>query len=112
MASDKENWQLFIRQNPKTKIQIEEKYILENREVVSSKYLQQIWGVTDKTIRNYISQGMPYLIEQSSSRFKIFDLIECITWRMETINMSKSNVSKIQQRESEKETTKSDVFEI
>ena len=44
MASDQENWQLFIRQNPKTKIQIEEKYILENREVVSSKYLQQIWG--------------------------------------------------------------------
>jgi phage terminase Nu1 subunit (DNA packaging protein) len=111
MASDKENWQLFIRQNPKTKIQIEEKYILENREVVSSKYLQQIWGVTDKTIRNYISQGMPYLIEQSSSRFKIFDLIECITWRMETINMSKSNVSKVQQRESEKETTESEVFE-
>ena len=59
MASDQENWQLFIRQNPKTKIQIEEKYILENREVVSSKYLQQIWGVTSKTIRNYITQGMP-----------------------------------------------------
>ncbi len=109
MATDKENWQLFIKQNPKNKIKIEEKYLLNNREVVSSKYLQQLWGVTDKTIRNYIQQGMPYLEEQSSSRFKIFDLIECITWRMETINMSKSNVSKAQQKESEQETSEDEV---
>ncbi len=110
MASDKENWQLFIKQNPKIKIKIEEKYLVDNREVVSSKYLQQIWGVTDKTIRNYITQGMPFL-EESSSRFKIFDLIECVTWRMETINLAKSNVSKVQQKESEKESTESEVFE-
>lgn len=111
MATDKDNWQLFIKQNPKIKIKIEEKYLLDNREIVSSKYLQQIWGVTDKTIRNYVMQGMPYLIEQSSSKFKIFDLIECITWRMETINLSKSNVSKVQQKESESETTENEVFE-
>lgn len=111
MATDKDNWQLFIKQNPKIKIKIEEKYLLDNREIVSSKYLQQIWGVTDKTIRNYIAQGMPYLEAQSSSRFKIFDLIECISWRMETINLSKSNVSKVQQKESESETTESEVFE-
>lgn len=111
MATDKDNWQLFIKQNPKIKIKIEEKYLFDNREIVSSKYLQQIWGVTDKTIRNYLIQGMPYLIQESSSRFKIFDLIECITWRMETINLSKSNVSKIQQKESESETTESEVFE-
>lgn len=111
MATDKDNWQLFIKQNPKNKIKIEEKYLFDNREIVSSKYLQQIWGVTDKTIRNYLIQGMPYLIQESSSRFKIFDLIECITWRMETINLSKSNVSKMQQKESETETTESEVFE-
>lgn len=110
MATDKDNWQLFIKQNPKIKIKIEEKYLLDNREVVSSKYLQQIWGVTDKTIRNYLTQGMPYLSEQSSARFKIFDLIECITWRMETINLSKSNVSKVQQKESEQEASENEVF--
>ena len=111
MATDKDNWQLFIKQNPKIKIKIEEKYLLDNREIVSSKYLQQIWGVTDKTIRNYLTQGMPYLTQESSSRFKIFDLIECIAWRMETINLSKSNVSKLQQKESESETTENEVSE-
>ena len=54
MATDRENWQSYIKQNPKNKIVIEEKYLLNNREIVSSKYLQQIWGVTDKTIRNYL----------------------------------------------------------
>lgn len=110
MATDRENWQSYIKQNPKNKIVIEEKYLLNNREVVSSKYLQQIWGVTDKTIRNYVTQGMPHLEDQSSSRFKIFDLIECITWRMETINMGKSNVSKIQQKESDAEDSENEIF--
>lgn len=110
MATDRENWQSYIKQNPKNKIVIEEKYLLNNREIVSSKYLQQIWGVTDKTIRNYLAQGMPYLVEQSSARFRIFDLLECIAWRMESINMSKSNVSKVQQKESESEDSEGEVF--
>jgi phage terminase Nu1 subunit (DNA packaging protein) len=110
MADDKQRWDSFIKQNPKIKIHTEEKYLIDSREVVSSNYLQQIWGVTDKTIRNYISQGMP-VSKFSSSRFKIFDLIECISWRMATIDMSKSNVSKVQQKESQEETQESIVFE-
>ena len=59
MASDKENWQLFIRQNPKTKIQIEEKYsvVLKLSEIDSMKELCQsfekkYYGIIQK-MKNY-----------------------------------------------------------
>lgn len=105
MATDKENWEKYIRNNPTNNISIEEKYLINNREVVSAKYLQQIWGVSDRTIRNYIDQKMPFLEEHSTGRFKIFDLLECFTWRMNNIDMAKSNVSNIQQKEAEKSDT-------
>ena len=103
MASDKEKWEQFAKKNPKIKIDIQEKYLINNREMVLSSYLEKLWGVTDKTIRNYVNAGMP-VSEHSSARFKIFDLVECLSWRMNEINLSKSNVSKTQQKESETES--------
>jgi phage terminase Nu1 subunit (DNA packaging protein) len=103
MEAEDKRWNAYISQNPKVKIKIENKYLHENREVVTSRYLQQIWGVTDRTIRNYIKEGMP-VSDISSSKFKIFDLIECINWRMSQIDMSKSNVSKATQKENETES--------
>jgi phage terminase Nu1 subunit (DNA packaging protein) len=103
MEAEDKRWNAYISQNPKVKIKIENKYLHESREVVTSRYLQQIWGVTDRTIRNYIKEGMP-VSDISSSKFKIFDLIECINWRMSQIDMSKSNVSKATQKENETES--------
>lgn len=107
---EKKRWDDFIKKNPKINIEVQEKYLIKSREVVTSRYLQKIWGVTDKTIRNYVSDGMP-VREESSPRFKLFDLIECVSWRMTQIDMGKSNVSGTQKKESNKEEVENLIFE-
>lgn len=103
MSDEKKRWDDFRKKNPKIKIEVEEKYLLNSREIVTAKYLQKLWGVSDRTIRTYVNDGMP-LLKESSHRFKIFDLIECISWRMTQIDLTKSNVSKQQEEESEVES--------
>lgn len=109
MSDEKKRWDAFRKKNPKIKIAVEEKYLINNREVVSSKYLESLWGVTDRTIRKYVKEGMP-IMEESSHHFKVFDLIECISWRMTQIDMGKSNISGVQKKESEKEAAEAEVF--